>query len=91
MTLLRMKDVIKMDVKDRESKIQELRFALSKSQVTAHKATSKTKEIKRALARLLTYQGALERTRVLSIKDSKQIKTKSSTFNNSQKEELKKK
>ncbi len=54
MTLLRMKDALKMDSKERASKIQELQLSLSKSQVTAHKATAKTKEIKRALARLLT-------------------------------------
>lgn len=58
MTLLRMKDVIKMDAKDRQAKIQELKFSLVKSQVTAHKATSKTKEIKRALARLLTFNNS---------------------------------
>ncbi|MEK6825202.1 MAG: hypothetical protein AABY00_00270 [Nanoarchaeota archaeon] len=54
MTLLRMKEVVKMTVKERQAKIQELRFSLIKSHVTAHKATAKTKEIKRALARLLT-------------------------------------
>lgn len=58
MTLLRMKDVNKMDDKERQSKIQELRLSLIKSQVTAHKATAKTKEIKRALARLLTFNNS---------------------------------
>jgi ribosomal protein L29 len=87
-----MKDVNKMDAKERQSKIQELRLSLIRSQVTAHKATAKTKEIKRALARLLTCQGASERTRVLStIKDSKQNKKESLIFNNSHKEELEKK
>ncbi len=58
MTLLRMKDVIKMDVKERQAKMQELKFSLVKSQVTAHKATAKTKEIKRALARLHTFNNS---------------------------------
>ena len=58
MTLLRMNDVVKMDAKERQAKIQELKLSLVKSQVTAHKATAKTKEIKRALARLLTFNNS---------------------------------
>jgi ribosomal protein L29 len=53
-----MKDVVKMDAKERQAKMQELRFSLVKSQVTAHKATAKTKEIKRTLARLLTFNNS---------------------------------
>lgn len=54
MTLLKIKDVRKMSKKEREEKIKELRFALTKANVTANKANAKTKEIKRAIARLLT-------------------------------------
>ncbi len=55
MALLKNKDVIKMNEKDRESKLKDLRFELVKSGVTANKASAKTKEIKRAISRLITF------------------------------------
>lgn len=54
MALLKIKDVRKMSKKEIKEKIKELRFALTKGNVTANKANAKTKEIKRAIARLLT-------------------------------------
>ncbi len=55
MALLRVKDIAKMNEKDRESKLRDLRFELIKSGVTANKANAKTKEIKRAISRLITF------------------------------------
>ncbi len=55
MALLR-KSVIKtMDAKARVEKIKELKLELVKANVAANKTTAKTKEIKRAIARLLTF------------------------------------
>jgi len=54
MALLKYKDIVKMDMKQRKEKLNELKFELSKSSVTANKAAGKTKEIKRAIARLIT-------------------------------------
>ncbi len=55
MALLKYKDIGKMAQKDLEEKLKELKFSLTKSNVTANKANAKTKEIKRAIARLITY------------------------------------
>ena len=55
MALLKIGEIKKMSKKDREEKLKELRFALIKGSVTANKANAKTKEIKRAIARLLTF------------------------------------
>ncbi len=66
MALLKSKDIAKMGDKERQEKLKDLRLELIKSTVSANKTNAKTKEIKRAIARL-------------------------STFNNSHREELKKK
>ena len=55
MALLRTKDIAKMTDKERESKLKDLRFELIKAGVTANKANSKTKEIKRAISRLISF------------------------------------
>ena len=55
MALLRKSDIKKMNEKDRNSKIKELKFELVKANVTANKKGAKTKEIKRAIARLYTF------------------------------------
>lgn len=55
MTLLKYKDIKKMDNKQIEEKIKSLKFELIKSSVVANKSNAKTKEIKRAIARLMTY------------------------------------
>jgi len=54
MAVLKIKDAKSLNEEARVSKIKELRFELVKANVTAHKASAKTKEIKKALARLLT-------------------------------------
>ena len=55
MTLLRYKDLTKMDDKTRLEKLKDLKFELTKASVAANKQNAKTKEIKKAIARLLTF------------------------------------
>ena len=54
MALLKIKDAVKMTEKERKEKLKDLKFELVKSNVTANKAGAKTKEIKRAISRLMT-------------------------------------
>lgn len=56
MAILRAKDVHKMDAKARMDKLKDLRMELARAHVTANKTNAKTKEIKRAIARLLTFE-----------------------------------
>ncbi|MAE49879.1 50S ribosomal protein L29 [Candidatus Pacearchaeota archaeon] len=49
-----MKDVKSLSAEEQKKKIKELRLELIKANVTANKTNAKTKELKRALARLLT-------------------------------------
>lgn len=49
-----MRDINKMNSEERKTKLKDLQFELTKANVTANKAKAKTKEIKRAIARLLT-------------------------------------
>ena len=55
MAIVRAKDAARMDAKARAEKLKDLRMELVKSCVAAHKTTAKTKEIKRAIARILTF------------------------------------
>lgn len=56
MTILRQKEIMKMNGKEVGAKISELQFSLMKGSVTANKANAKPKEIKKAIARLMTHQ-----------------------------------
>ncbi|MCH7568249.1 MAG: 50S ribosomal protein L29 [Nanoarchaeota archaeon] len=55
MAILKAKDIKRMDKKTRNEKLKDLRLELIKANVSANKTNAKTKEIKRAIARLLTY------------------------------------
>ena len=55
MALLRYKDIEKMANKERTSKLEELRLEIIKANVTANRTNAKTKEIKRAISRLITF------------------------------------
>jgi ribosomal protein L29 len=55
MALLRFSDIKKMDKKAREEKFKELKLELIKSNVAANRAGAKTKEIKKAIARLIMF------------------------------------
>lgn len=58
MAVLKAKEASKMDTKARSEKIKELKLELMKSQAGAQKSNGKKKEIKRAIARLLTFNSA---------------------------------
>jgi ribosomal protein L29 len=55
MALLRMKEIKAMSETDRQNKLKDLKLELIKSGVGANKATAKTKEIKRAISRLISF------------------------------------
>lgn len=56
MAILKSKDIEKMSEKEREEKIKELKMELIKEKINATKGGKlKTKEIKRTIARLLTF------------------------------------
>ena len=55
MTLLRMKEIKTMAQKEREEKLHNLKLELVKANVTANRTTAKTKEIKRAISRLISF------------------------------------
>jgi ribosomal protein L29 len=55
MALLKFKDIQKMDKKAKETKLSDLKLELIKANVTANKTNAKTKEIKRAISRLHTF------------------------------------
>jgi ribosomal protein L29 len=61
MTILKYKDILNMNDKARKSKMKDLRIELIKAQVTSHRTNAKTKEIKKAIARLLTFDKTVER------------------------------
>ncbi len=55
MAILRAKDVAKMNQKERDEKMKDLKLELMKANVTANKTNAKTKEIKKAIARIITF------------------------------------
>jgi len=56
MVILKSKEIAKMNAKEIEEKIKELKMELVKERVSAAKGGKlKTKEIKRTIARLLTF------------------------------------
>ena len=56
MVILKSKDISKMSIKEIESKIKDLKTELIKNQISSGKGGKlKTKEIKRTIARLLTF------------------------------------
>ena len=58
MSLLKYEDLAKMNEKERSEKLAELKFGLSKAGVVANRTNAKTKEIKKAVARILTFDKA---------------------------------
>ena len=55
MAVLKYKDIERLNKQEKEDKLKELKLELVKKNVTANKAGKiKTKEIKKAIARLLT-------------------------------------
>jgi ribosomal protein L29 len=55
MAVLKSKEIVKMSPKERSEKLKELKMELVRANVTANKTNAKTKELKRAISRILTY------------------------------------
>lgn len=55
MAIIKAKEASKLSPKERQEKIKELKIELTKANVIANKTNAKTKEIKRAISRLLTF------------------------------------
>ncbi len=58
MAILRNNEIKKMDAKTRASKLKDLKMELVKAQVAANKTNAKTKELKRAIARIFTFNAS---------------------------------
>lgn len=58
MAVLRYNDIKKMDRKARDARLKELKMELIKSSVKAQGKNSKSKEIKKAIARVITFNRA---------------------------------
>jgi ribosomal protein L29 len=56
MAVLKMKEIRAMDKKTRMEKLKDLKMELIKANVSANRTNAKTKEIKRAIARLITQE-----------------------------------
>ncbi len=54
MAILKAKDIRNMKSKEMEKKLKELKLELVKSKVSTGQGSSKTKQIKKAIARILT-------------------------------------
>ena len=61
MVIVRAKDAAKMNADEIKDKIKELKLELVRANVAVHRQTAKTKEIKRAISRLLTCSNVAER------------------------------
>jgi ribosomal protein L17 len=55
MSVLKYSDVKKMNQVESKAKLAELKFELVKAHVTANKTNAKTKEIKKAISRIITF------------------------------------
>ena len=60
MAILRMSDVNKMDAKNRKQKLSELQVELTKANNKGSPSRGKRKELKRAVARLHTFNNSAE-------------------------------
>lgn len=61
MAFLKNKDIVGMDWKARNEKLKELKMEMIKATIKSNKNNTKTKEIKRAIARILTFNTAEKR------------------------------
>ena len=64
MAVLKIIDARKLSAKERTDKLKELNLELVKAGATSNKAKAKTKEIKRAVARLITLQNESKNSEV---------------------------
>ncbi len=64
MPRLKSKDIINLSKEDKEKKLKELKLELVKAKISASKAgTSKVKEIKKTIARILTFNKSKEKSK----------------------------
>ena len=63
MAVLKTKDIIKMDAKSRSEKLKDLKMELIKVKSSPSKNSGKTKEIKRAIARIFTINAKEKKSR----------------------------
>ncbi len=61
MAVLKAKEVVKMNLKSRNDRLNELKLELMKSMSGTQKSLGKTKEIKRAIARIKTFNSSQKR------------------------------
>ncbi len=55
MAILKAKDISKISEKERQEKLKDLKMEIIKNKVASKSGKIKTKEIKKAIARLLTF------------------------------------
>ncbi|MBX4196597.1 50S ribosomal protein L29 [Candidatus Pacearchaeota archaeon] len=60
MAILKIKDAVKLSRDERMARLKDLKMELIKSMVGANKSNAKTKEIKRAIARISTLNSKRE-------------------------------
>jgi ribosomal protein L29 len=60
MAVLKSKEASKLSAVDKKKKLEELKLALIKANVSANKSNAKTKEIKKAISRLFTFTSSKE-------------------------------
>lgn len=60
MAILKVREASKLSESEREAKIRELKFELIKAAVTSNKTNAKTKEIKRTIARLISFNKSVK-------------------------------
>ena len=68
MPILKSKDIKKMSQEERRKKLKELKLELVKSKVNSSKTGSKTKEIKKIIARILTLNNLENKSKELKKK-----------------------
>ena len=76
MAILKYKDIEKMNQKELASKTLELKKELKKIKVTSGKEAGKgnSKEVKKAIARILTFENTLKNQDVKEVKETKESK-----------------
>ena len=61
---MKKRDITKMDAKEQAKVLRELRFEIVRARASPQKANRRTKDIKKAIARLLTF-AHVEKTRTM--------------------------
>lgn len=70
MAIIKSKDMIKMNEKEISEKLKELKVELIKSKVTGKKSAVNTREIKKTIAKLLTFNKINELNKKMKMENS---------------------